>query len=210
MERQDVWRQRARFGEKGLALAPEKVTGDTEEYFEPAEWVIDIPKWTVEFECTWETFQYNEFSQPFWTWNASASNAEYRIEASLTYGLYFCRGGDQQQMIKKGTFVAGTTYKLAFVYDGTKIVNYADGVAKSTVVSPTENIGHVFWKMLFRSHSPGNAFCGYIRNFRFSSTVHTAEKIAADSKLDALPVEDDTVLYMPLKKDLSMYGHYND
>ena len=55
-----------------------------------------------------------------------------------------------------------------------------------------------------------NLFNGCIKNFRFSSTVHTAEKIAADSKLDELPVEEDTVLYMPLKKDLSMYGHYND
>lgn len=51
-----------------------------------------------------------------------------------------------------------------------------------------------------------NGFIGCIKNFRFSSTVHTAEKIAADSKLDELPVEDDTVLYMPLKEDLSMYG----
>jgi len=55
-----------------------------------------------------------------------------------------------------------------------------------------------------------NPFNGCFKNFRFSSTVHTAEKIAADSKLDALPVEDDTVLSMPLKQDLSMYGHYND
>lgn len=55
-----------------------------------------------------------------------------------------------------------------------------------------------------------NGFIGCVGDFRFSSTVHTAEKIAADSKLDALPVEDDTVLYMPLKEDLSMYGHYKD
>lgn len=55
-----------------------------------------------------------------------------------------------------------------------------------------------------------NPFNGCIKNFRFSSTVHTAEKIAADSKLDELSVDDDTVLYVPLKQDLSMYGHYND
>lgn len=96
-----------------------------------------------------------------------------------------------------------TPHRLAITWDEGAVGYYFDG---SLVGTATETSGEKVLSSIWMGDCVYDPFNGCIKKFRFSSTVHTAEKIAADSKLDELPVEEDTVLYMPLKQDLSMYG----
>lgn len=94
-------------------------------------------------------------------------------------------------------------HKNAITFDNGTVTYYHDGKVVGTA---QEKSGNKVLSTIMMGDCSRDPFNGCIKNFRFSSTFHTAEKIAADSKLDALPVEEDTVLYMPLKEDLSMYG----
>lgn len=166
-----------------------------------AEWVVNKPQWTCEFDCTLNDKQVNyERPMSFITSGGSV----YRYETSTGYSVV--KGDNLKEM---GVFDQTLTvpHKNAITFDSGTVTYYHDGKVAGTA---QEKSGDKVLSTIMMGDCGQDPFNGCIKNFRFSSTVHTAEKITADSKLDELPVEEDTVLYMPLKKDLSMYGHYND
>lgn len=167
-----------------------------------AEWVVNKPKWTCEFDLSVNDKQVN-YERPvdFWV------RGERSFRAEMADKFCVIKGNSRLAQISKSTNAMTTPHRLAITWDQGAVGYYFDGKLVGTA---TETSGEKVLSSIWVGDCVYDAFNGCFKNFRFSSTVHTAEKIAADSKLDALPVEDDTVLYMPLKEDLSMYGHYND
>ena len=177
-----------------------------------AEWVVNKREWTFEVEIkfvrglkSWEWtpfFAYSDYDSknPY-------SNA-FRLEVNGSKAGVFKGHGVAEISYKQ--YELNTVYKLAVTWLEGIINIYIDGEHKATDYAIKKDPRPKTLSSIILGWFGANGFIGCVGNFRFSSTVHTAEKIAADSKLDALPVEDDTVLYMPLKQDLSMYGHYND
>jgi len=170
-----------------------------------AEWVVNKTKWTCEFDLTyndkmvaWEMPML--FGMPGWTPKAYDQRM-WRMESNGSNAIYIKEGATASNY--KNDFSVKVPNRISLTWDKGKIEFYCGG---EKISSFTETSGEKVLQTLLMGDCIANPFNGCIRNFRFSSTVHTAEKIAADSKLDALPVEDDTVLYMPLKEDLSMYG----
>lgn len=174
---------------------------DAAERLTVAEWVVNKPKWTCEFDLSVNDKQvnYERFVAFF-----IRGNQAFRAEISEL--LCVVKGFKLPEKYK-ATDKMTTPHRLAITWDEGAVGYYFDG---SLVGTATETSGEKVLSSIWMGDCKTDPCNGCIKNFRFSSTVHTAEKIAADSKLDELPVEDDTVLYMPLKDDLSMYGHYND
>lgn len=174
---------------------------DAAERLTVAEWVVNKPKWTCEFDLSVNDKQVN-YERPvdFWV----RGERSFRAETSKNYCVI---KGYKLAEISKSTNVMTTPHRLAITWNQGAVGYYFDG---GLVGTATETSGEKVLSSIWMGDCETDPFNGCIRNFRFSSTVHTAEKIAADSQLNELPVEKDTVLYMPLKKDLSMYGNYND
>lgn len=162
-----------------------------------AEWVVNKPKWTCEFDCTLNDKQVS-FERPMLF--VTSGGSEYRYETSNASSRVKGYTLDQMDVLDQTLTVP---HKNAITFDNGTVTYYHDGKVVGTA---QEKSGDKVLSTIMMGDCGQDPFNGCIKNFRFSSTVHTAEKIAADSKLDALPVEDDTVLYMPLKEDLSMYG----
>lgn len=166
-----------------------------------AEWVVNKPQWTCEFDCALNDKPVNyERPMSFITSGGSV----YRYETSTYYSVVKGDNLKEMSVLDKTLTVP---HKNAITFDNGTVTYYHDGKVVGTA---QEKSGDKVLSTIMMGDCSHDPFNGCFKNFRFSSTVHTAEKIAADSKLDALPVENDTVLYMPLKEDLSMYGHYND
>ncbi|MFR4308105.1 putative phage tail protein [Acidaminococcus intestini] len=163
-----------------------------------AEWVVNKPKWTCEFDLSVNDKQVN-YERPvdFWV------RGERSFRAEMADKFCVIKGNSRLAQIGKSTNAMTTPHRLAITWDQGAVGYYFDGKLVGTA---TETSGEKVLSSIWVGDCVYDAFNGCFKNFRFSSTVHTAEKIAADSKLDELPVEDDTVLYMPLKEDLSMYG----
>ena len=182
---------------------------DAAERLTVAEWVVNKPKWTCEFDLTyndkmvaWEMPML--FGMPGWTTEAYDKRM-WRMESNGSNAIYVKENATASNY--KYDFPVEVPTRISLTWDEGKIEFYCGG---EKISSFTETSGEKVLQTLLMGDCITNPFNGCIKNFRFSSTVHTAEKIAADSKLGELPVEEDTVLYMPLKQDLSMYGHYND
>ena len=174
---------------------------DAAERLTISEWVVNKPQWTCEFDCALNDKQVNyERPMSFITSGGSV----YRYETSTGYSVV---KGENLKEMSVLDHTLTVPHKNAITFDSGTVTYYHDGKVVGTA---QEKSGDKVLSTIMMGDCGHDPFNGCIKNFRFSSTVHTAEKIAADSKLDALPVEDDTVLYMPLKDDLSMYGHYND
>lgn len=167
-----------------------------------SEWVVNRPAWTCEFDCALNDKQVN-YERPM-MFTTSSGSSVYRYETSTAYSVV---KGDNLKELSVLDQTLTVPHKNAITFDNGTVTYYHDGKVVGTA---EEKSGDKVLSTIMMGYCGHDPFNGCIKNFRFSSTVHTAEKIAADSKLDALPVEDDTVLYMPLKEDLSMYGHYND
>lgn len=166
-----------------------------------AEWVVNKPQWTCEFDCALNDKQVNyERPMSFITSGGSV----YRYETSTGYSVV---KGENLKEVSVLDLTLTVPHKNAITFENGTVTYYHDGKVVGTA---QETSGDKVLSAIMMGDCGHDPFNGCFKNFRFSSTVHTPEKIAADSKLDALPVEDDTVLYMPLKEDLSMYGHYND
>ena len=162
-----------------------------------AEWVVNKPQWTCEFDCALNDKQVDyERAMSFITSGGSV----YRYETSTRYNVV---KGDNLKQVGVRDQTLTVPHKNAITFDDGTVTYYHDGKVVGTA---QEKSGDKVLSTIWLGDCNRDPFNGCFKNFRFSSTVHTAEKIAADSKLDALPVEDDTVLYMPLKEDLSMYG----
>lgn len=175
---------------------------DAAERLKVAEWVVNKPKWTCELDLSVNDKQINyERPMDFWI----RGERSFRVEMADNFCVV--KGNKRLPEISKTPNSMITPHRLAITWDEGTVGYYFDG---SLVGTATETSGEKVLSSIWMGDCTYDPFNGCIRNFRFSSTVHTAEKIAADSKLDELPVEEDTVLYMPLKQDLSMYGHYND
>lgn len=166
-----------------------------------AEWVVNKPAWTCEFDCALNDKQLN-YERPMLF--ITSGGSRYHYETSTYYSVVKGANLDEISISDKTLTVP---HKNAITFDNGAVTYYHDGKVVGTA---QEKSGDKVLSTIMMGDCYTDPFNGCIKNFRFSSTVHTAEKIAADSKLDELPVEDDTVLYMPLKEDLSMYGHYND
>lgn len=175
---------------------------DAAERLTVAEWVVNKPKWTCEFDLSVNDKQVN-YEKPvdFFV----RGEESFRVEMAKSFCVV--KGGKRLAEMSKNTTAMTTPHRLAITWDEGIVGYYFDG---SLIGTATETSGEKVLSSIWMGYCETDPFNGCIKNFRFSSTVHTAEKIAADSKLGELPVEEDTVLYMPLKKDLSMYGHYND
>lgn len=195
-----------------MLLLVQDEDGKATEQLTISEWVVNKREWTFETEIkfvrgfkSWEWtpfFAYSDYDarQPY-------ENA-FRLEINKgKYGLF---KGDGVADISYKPYELNTVYKLAVTWSEGVLNCYIDGKHTSTDYAIQKDPRPKTLSSIIFGWYGGNGFIGCVGDFRFSSTVHTAEKIAADSKLDELPVEEDTVLYMPLKKDLSMYGHYND
>lgn len=174
-----------------------------------AEWVVNKPAWTCEFDLTYNDKMANYectvlFGMPGWKADTPYQKS-LRLAGDGENTLKIL--GDVANPVTKAGFSAENPTRITLTWNEGKVVYYCNGVP---VGQSQESSDEKVLSMILIGNISISTFNGCIKNFRFSSTVHTAEKIAADSKLDALPVEDDTVLYMPLKEDLSMYGHYND
>ena len=172
-----------------------------------SEWVVNRPAWTCEFDCALNDGQVN-YERPVLfgmaSWDGKDGGKMFRYETSTGYSVL--KGPILAEMSVLDQTLT-SPHRNAVTFDNGKVSYYHDGKLTGTM---TETSGDKVLSTILMGDCLSDPFNGCIKNFRFSSTVHTAEKIAADSKLDELPVEDDTVLYMPLKSDLSMYGHYND
>jgi len=195
-----------------MLLLIQNESGKALEQLSIAEWVVNKPEWTMELEIkfvrefkNWEWtpfFAYSDYdpSNPY-------ANA-FRLEINRA-GEAVCKGegvGDLSYTV----LTLNSVYKMAVTWKEGIVSVYRNGIQTSKDYAIEKDPRPKTLSGILFGFGGTNGFNGCIKNFRFSSTVHTAEKIAADSKLDELPVEDDTVLYMPLKQDLSMYGHYND
>lgn len=175
---------------------------DAAERLTVAEWVVDKPQWTCEFDLTINDKQVLEWPVLFARagWAGNAGGKMFRLETNETQkGL---RGGYMSPIWATNATAEVPQY-IAVTFENNVASLYINGdlIGSNPDASSSDVLSSIWMGDCIT-----NPFNGCIKNFRFSSTVHTAEKIAADSKLDALPVEDDTVLYMPLKEDLSMYG----
>lgn len=175
---------------------------DAAERLTIAEWVVNKPQWTCEFDLSVNDKQVN-YERPvdFWI------RGERSFRAEMAENFCVIKGAAKLDQISKSTNAMTTPHRLAITWDQGAVGYYFDGEFVGTA---TETSGEKVLSSIWMGDCVYDPFNGCFKNFRFSSTVHTAEKIAADSKLDELPVEEDTVLSMPLKQDLSMYGHYND
>ena len=171
-----------------------------------AEWVVNKPKCTCEFDLTVNDKQSLEWPMLFARagWLKNPGGKMFRFETNESKkGL---RGG-YLSPIWADDATTDKPQRFAVTFENSVATLYFNG---NSIGSNTDASSNDVLSSIWMGDCITNPFNGCFKNFRFSSTVHTAEKIAADSKLDALPVEEDTVLYMPLKEDLSMYGHYND
>lgn len=171
-----------------------------------AEWVVNKPQWTCEFDLTCNDKQTLEWPMLFARagWLKNPGGKMFRFETNETKkGL---RGG-YLSPIWADDATTDKPQRFAVTFENSVAALYFNG---NFIGSNTDASSNDVLSSIWIGDCITDPFNGCIKNFRFSSTVHTVEKIASDSKLDALPVEDDTVLYMPLKEDLSMYGHYND
>lgn len=179
---------------------------DAAERLTVAEWVVNKPKWTCEFDLSVNDKQVLEWPVLFARagWAGNAGGKMFRFETNETQkGL---RGG-YMSPIWATNATAEAPQHIAVTFENNVASLYINGdLIGSNPDASSSDVLSAIWM----GDCITNPFNGCIKNFRLSSTVHTAEKIAADSKLDELPVEEDTVLYMPLKQDLSMYGNYND
>ncbi len=171
---------------------------DAAERLTVAEWVVNKPKWTCEFDLSVNDKQVN-YERPvdFFVRGVRSFRAE------MAENFCVIKGNGLAE-ISKSTNAMTTPHRLAITWDEGAVGYYFDG---SLVGTSTETSGEKVLSSIWMGDCETDLFNGCIKNLRFSSTVHTAEKISSDSKLDELPVEEDTVLYMPLKKDLSMYGN---
>lgn len=178
------------------------ISRDASERLTVAEWVVNKPKWTCEFDLTVNDKQVLEWPVLFARagWAGNAGGKMFRLEINETQkGL---RGG-YMSPIWATNATAEAPQHIAVTFENNVASLYINGdLIGSNPDASSSDVLSAIWM----GDCITNPFNGCIKNFRFSSTVHTAEKIAADSKLDELPVEEDTVLYMPLKQDLSMYG----
>ena len=162
-----------------------------------AEWVVNKPQWTCEFDCALNDKQVNyERPMSFITSGGSV----YRYETSTGYSVV---KGENLKEVSVLDQTLTVPHKNAITFENGTVTYYHDGKVVGTA---QETSGDKVLSAIMMGDCGYDPFNGCFKNFRFSSTVHTAEKIAADSQLDELPVEEDTVLYMPLKQDLSMYG----
>lgn len=162
-----------------------------------AEWVVNKPQWTCEFDCALNDKQVNyERTMSFITSGGSV----YRYETSTAYSVV---KGENLKEVSVLDQTLTVPHKNAITFENGTVTYYHDGKVVGTA---QETSGDKVLSAIMMGDCGHDPFNGCFKNFRFSSTVHTAEKIAADSQLDELPVEEDTVLYMPLKQDLSMYG----
>lgn len=169
-----------------------------------SEWVVNRPAWTCEFDCQLNDRQVS-FERPVLfgmaSWDKKDSYRKlFRYEINTVHACI--KGTNLDEMDMNSTDLT-SVHKIAVTFNNSAVTYYFDGEKIGTA---QENSGDKVLSTIWMGDCLTDPFNGCIKNFRFSSTVHTAEKIAADSKLDTLPVEDDTVLYMPLKEDLSMYG----
>ena len=191
-----------------MLLLVQNESGKALEQLSIAEWVVNKPEWTMELEIkfvrefkNWEWtpfFAYSDYdpSNPY-------ANA-FRLEINRA-GEAVCKGegvGDLSYTV----LTLNSVYKMAVTWKEGIVSVYRNGIQTSKDYAIEKDPRPKTLSGILFGFGGTNGFNGCIKNFRFSSTVHTAEKIAADSKLDELPVEEDTVLYMPLKEDLSMYG----
>lgn len=206
-----------RFMDNMLLLTQEESGGKDVEQLKIAEWVVNKPEWTAEYEIKYvEKFKNWEWTPYFKYENYTGSIYKncFKFEIKdVKEGAYeahlFCRI-EGYGFINNMVVTLNTVYKMAVTWKEGVISLYMNGVQTTKDFVLNEKTRPKTIREVLFGYGKEYGFNGCIKNFRFSSTVHTAEKIAADSKLDELPVEEDTVLYMPLKKDLSMYGHYND
>lgn len=195
-----------------MLLLVQNEDGKATEQLTIAEWVVNKREWTFESEIkfvrdfkSWEwspVFAYSDYHA-----NDIYSNA-FRLELNSCKAGVF--KGDGVGDLSYKQYELNTVYKLAVTWSEGIINIYIDGKHTSTDYAIRKDPRPKTLSSIILGWFGANGFIGCFGDIRFSSTVHTAEKIAADSKLDELPVEEDTVLYMPLKQDLSMYGHYND
>lgn len=191
-----------------MLLLVQNEDGKATEQLTIAEWVVNKREWTFETEIkfvrgfkSWEWtpfFAYSDYDS-----NDPYSNA-FRLEVNGSKMGVFKGHGVAEISYKQ--YELNTVYKLAVTWSEAIINIYIDGEHKATDYAIKKDPRPKTLSSIILGWFGTNGFIGCAGDIRFSSTVHTAEKIAADSKLDALPVEDDTVLYMPLKEDLSMYG----
>lgn len=168
-----------------------------------SEWVVNRPAWTCEFDCALNDRQVN-YERPVLfgmaSWDGKDGGKMFRYETSTGYSTL--KGPILAEMSVLDQTLT-SPHRNAVTFDNGKVSYYHDGKLIGTM---TETSGDKVLSTILMGDCLSDPFNGCIKNFHFSSTVHTPEKIVTDSKLDALPVEDDTVLYMPLKQDLSMYG----
>lgn len=200
-----------RFMDDMLLLVQDE-DGKATEQLKISEWVVNKREWTFETEI--------KFVRGFknWEWTPFFSYSDYDSYDPYSNAFRMEVNGDKNGVIKgDGVYEVGwipyklnTVYKIAVTWSEGTVNFYIDGIQKVTDYAINKDPRPKTLSSIMLGWGGGNGFIGCVGDIRFSSTVHTAEKIAADSKLDALPVEEDTVLYMPLKEDLSMYGHYND
>lgn len=191
-----------------MLLLVQNEDGKATEQLTIAEWVVNKREWTFETEIkfvrgfkSWEWtpfFAYRDYDS-----NDPYSNA-FRLEVNGSK-IGVLKGHGVAEISYK-QFELNTVYKLAVTWSEGIINSYIDGEHKATDYAIKKDPRPKTLSSIILGWFGTNGFIGCVGDIRFSSTVHTAEKIAADSKLDALPVEEDTVLYMPLKEDLSMYG----
>nr|DAR17870.1 MAG TPA: hypothetical protein [Caudoviricetes sp.] len=200
-----------RFMDNALRLEKNTSEHDTENVY-ISEWVVNKTEWTCEFDVmfldkfvNWEwpiifCYQYFDDSNPY----IGAFRLEYNVDGYSCFKGEGVEAGYADARINE----IGVYLKYAVSFTEGTLNIYLQGKKISENYKIKSSMPVKCLSKIILGYGGTNGFNGCIKNFRFSSTVHTAEKIAADSKLDELPVEEDTVLYMPLKKDLSMYGHY--
>ena len=191
-----------------MLLLIQNESGKALEQLSIAEWVVNKPEWTMELEikfvrefknCEWTPFfAYSDYgpSNPY----ANAFRLEINRAGEAVYK------GEGVGYLSYTVLTLNSVYKMAVTWKEGIVSMYRNGIQTSKDYAIEKDPRPKTLSGILFGFGGTNGFNGCIKNFRFSSTVHTAEKIAADSKLDTLPVEDDTVLYMPLKEDLSMYG----
>ena len=195
-----------------MLLLVQNEDGKATEQLTIAEWVVNKREWTFETEI--------KFVRGFknWEWTPIFAYDDYDVKKLYETAFKLETNGRGIGVLKgQGVleisyqqYELNTVYKLAITWTDGVINSYIDGKHTSTDYAIKKDPRPKTLSSIILGWGGGNGFIGCVGDIRFSSTVHTAEKIAADSKLNELPVEDDTVLYMPLKEDLSMYGHYNN
>lgn len=191
-----------------MLLLVQNEDGKATEQLTIAEWVVNKREWTFEVEIKFlREFKSWEWTPVFTYSGYYGSNPylnEFRLEINGSANGVF--KGDGVYEIGWNSYKLNRVYKIAVTWSEGTVNCYIDGIQKVTDCAIKKDPRPKTLSSIILGWYDQNGFIGCVGDIRFSSTVHTAEKIAADSKLDALPVEDDTVLYMPLKEDLSMYG----